>query len=158
MPLFPLRPAATLWPPVLLGSQFVFNIGFYAVVPFLALFLRDEMLLSGGLIGLILGLRTFSQQGMFIIGGTLADRYGAKAIILAGCVVRVAGYLLLACGTTLEPIILAGADYPRRLPDGRRRGAVLPVDRGPAGADRYPQPGQRKTQPRRVVCAVCGVR
>jgi nitrate/nitrite transporter NarK len=35
------------------------------------------------------GLRTFSQQGMFIIGGTLADRYGAKAIILAGCVVRV---------------------------------------------------------------------
>lgn len=106
MPLFSLRPAATLWPPVLLGSQFVFNIGFYAVVPFLALFLRDEMLLSGGLIGLILGLRTFSQQGMFIIGGTLADRYGAKAIILAGCVVRVAGYLLLACGTTLEPIIL----------------------------------------------------
>ena len=55
MPLFSLRPAATLWPPVLLGSQFVFNIGFYAVVPFLALFLRDDMLLSGGLIGLILG-------------------------------------------------------------------------------------------------------
>ncbi|EMV8445940.1 MFS transporter, partial [Escherichia coli] len=52
MPLFSLRPAATLWPPVLLGSQFVFNIGFYAVVPFLALFLRDDMLLSGGLIGL----------------------------------------------------------------------------------------------------------
>ncbi len=30
----PLRTANTLWPPVLLGSQFVFNIGFYAVVPF----------------------------------------------------------------------------------------------------------------------------
>ncbi len=51
------------------------------------------MLLSGGLIGLILGLRTFSQQGMFILGGTLADRHGAKTIILAGCVVRVAGFL-----------------------------------------------------------------
>lgn len=47
---FSLRPATTLWPPVLLGSQFVFNIGFYAVVPFLAIFLRDDMLLSGGLI------------------------------------------------------------------------------------------------------------
>jgi MFS family permease len=136
---------------VLLGSQFVFNIGFYAVVPFLALFLRDDMLLSGGLIGLILGLRTFSQQGMFIIGGTLADRYGAKAIILAGCVVRVAGYLLLACGTSLWPIILGACLTGVG-------GAVLPVDRGPAGADRYPQPGQRETQPRRVVCAVCGVR
>ena len=124
MPLFSLRPAATLWPPVLLGSQFVFNIGFYAVVPFLALFLRDDMLLSGGLIGLILGLRTFSQQGMFILGGTLADRYGAKAIILAGCVVRVAGFLLLACGASLWPIIL-GACLT-----GRRRRPVLPVDRG----------------------------
>lgn len=84
-----LRPATTLWPPVLLGSQFAFNIGFYAVVPFLALFLRDDMLLSGGLIGLVLGLRTFSQQGMFIVGGALSDRFGAKIIILFGCMVRV---------------------------------------------------------------------
>ena len=103
---FPLRPARTLWPPVLLGSQFVFNIGFYAVVPFLAIFLRDDMLLSGGLIGLILGLRTFSQQGMFIIGGALSDRFGARAIILIGCVIRVVGYLLLALGQSLWPIIL----------------------------------------------------
>lgn len=103
---FPLRPATTLWPPVLLGSQFVFNIGFYAVVPFLAIFLRDDMLLSGGLIGLILGLRTFSQQGMFIIGGALSDRFGARTIILIGCVIRVVGYLLLALGQSLWPIIL----------------------------------------------------
>ncbi|HED3136091.1 MFS transporter [Citrobacter farmeri] len=101
-----LRPATTLWPPVLLGSQFTFNIGFYAVVPFLALFLRDDMLLSGGLIGLVLGLRTFSQQGMFIIGGALSDRFGAKIIILFGCMVRVLGYLLLAYGQSLGPIIL----------------------------------------------------
>lgn len=102
----PLRPATTLWPPVLLGSQFVFNIGFYAVVPFLAIFLRDDMLLSGGLIGLILGLRTFSQQGMFIVGGALSDRFGAKVVILSGCIIRVAGYLLLAFGHALWPIIL----------------------------------------------------
>ena len=104
--MMPLRPATTLWPPVLLGSQFVFNIGFYAVVPFLAIFLRDDMLLSGGLIGLILGLRTFSQQGMFIVGGALSDRFGAKIIILCGCVISVAGYLLLAFGHALWPIIL----------------------------------------------------
>ncbi|WP_326468028.1 MFS transporter [Enterobacter wuhouensis] len=102
----PLRTATTLWPPVLLGSQFVFNIGFYAVVPFLAIFLRDDMLLSGGLIGLVLGLRTFSQQGMFIVGGALSDKYGAKVVILSGCVIRVAGYLLLAFGQSLWPIIL----------------------------------------------------
>nr|WP_272501577.1 MFS transporter [Silvania confinis] len=91
-----------------MGSQFVFNIGFYAVVPFLAIFLRDDMLLSGGLIGLVLGLRTFSQQGMFIVGGALSDRYGARTIILCGCIVRVVGYLLLAYGHSL-PLIIAGA-------------------------------------------------
>jgi len=100
------RPATQLWPPVLLGSQFVFNIGFYAVIPFLAIFLRDDMLLSGAMIGLILGLRTFSQQGMFIIGGALSDSYGARIVILCGCVIRVAGYLLLALGESLTPIIL----------------------------------------------------
>ena len=101
-----LRPVTQLWPPVLLGSQFVFNIGFYAVVPFLALFLRDDMMLSGGLIGLVLGLRTFSQQGMFIVGGALSDRYGARVVILCGCVIRVVGYLLLALGESLTPVII----------------------------------------------------
>lgn len=64
------------------------------------------MLLSGGLIGLILGLRTFSQQGMFIVGGALSDRFGAKVVILSGCIVRVSGYLLLAFGESLSPIIV----------------------------------------------------
>ncbi|MCC3261950.1 hypothetical protein LLE87_27635, partial [Paenibacillus polymyxa] len=76
----PLRTANTLWPPVLLGSQFVFNIGFYAVVPFLAIFLRDDMLLSGGLIGLLMWLRTFSQKVLFLVGGALSDRFGAKLV------------------------------------------------------------------------------
>jgi MFS family permease len=43
---------------------------------------------------------------MFILGGALSDRYGAKAVILCGCIVRVAGYLLLAFGHSLWSIIL----------------------------------------------------
>jgi len=114
MPFF--RPATHLWPPVLLGSQFVFNIGFYAVVPFLAIFLRDDLLLSGGAIGLILGLRTFSQQGMFIVGGALSDRYGARSVILCGCVIRVTGP-----GRQFNP------HRPRSLSDRYRWRAVFAV-------------------------------
>ncbi len=33
--------------------------------------------MAGRLVGFVLGLRTFSQQGLFVIGGALADRYGS---------------------------------------------------------------------------------
>lgn len=89
-----------------LSSQLVFNIGFYMVVPFIAIFLRDEMLLPGAVIGLVLGLRTFSQQGLFIFGGALSDWLGPRRLILLGCVVRVAGFLLLGAGGNLGLVIL----------------------------------------------------
>lgn len=80
----------------LLVSQLIFNLGFYAVVPFLASTMRTDFLLSGTAIGLVLGARTFFQQGLFLAGGILTDRFGARALIALGCAVRVAGYLLLA--------------------------------------------------------------
>lgn len=83
-----------------------FNIGFYAVVPFLAIYLRDNLQLSGSIIGLIIGLRTFSQQGLFLISGALADRYGGRIVILCGCIIRIFGYLLLAFGESLWPVVL----------------------------------------------------
>ncbi len=82
--------------PILLGTQTLFNIGFYAVVPFLAVVLTNDFLLASTAVGLILGIRTFAQQGLFLAGGTLADRFGARTMILIGCAVRAAGFLTLA--------------------------------------------------------------
>ncbi|MGP9652145.1 MFS transporter [Glutamicibacter sp. AOP38-B1-38] len=82
--------------PVLLGTQTLFNIGFYAVVPFLAVVLTNDFLLAGTAVGLILGIRTFAQQGLFLAGGSLADRFGARKMILIGCAVRAAGFFTLA--------------------------------------------------------------
>lgn len=82
--------------PVLLGTQMLFNIGFFAVVPFLALVLTGDFELTAAAVGLILGVRTFAQQGMFLVGGVLADRFGARRTILTGCAVRVLGFATLA--------------------------------------------------------------
>lgn len=93
---------------LLVGTQLAFNVGFYMVVPYLAVHLTEDLALAGGLVGLVLGLRTFSQQGLFVVGGTLADRWGAKPVILAGCALRVGGFLLLGVAGSL-PGVLAGA-------------------------------------------------
>ncbi|MCZ2829214.1 MFS transporter [Modestobacter sp. VKM Ac-2986] len=94
-------------PRLLLASQLAFNIGFYLVVPFLAVHLTEDLALAGGVVGLVLGVRTFSQQGLFFLGGGLADRFGVRPVVLVGVTVRIAGFAVLALTTSL-PGVLAG--------------------------------------------------
>ncbi|MFJ4682235.1 MDR family MFS transporter [Streptomyces sp. NPDC088789] len=84
----PLSPLLRL----LVLTQLAFNIGFFAVLPFLADHLGTAIGMAGWLVGFVLGLRTFSQQGLFVVGGALADRYGIRPVVLAGCLLRIAGF------------------------------------------------------------------
>lgn len=97
---------------LLTTTQFAFNIGFYAVLPYLATHLGTGLGMAGWLVGLVLGLRTFSQQGLFVIGGALTDRYGPRPVVLAGCVLRIAGFGWLAfagsTATVIGAVLLTG--------------------------------------------------
>ncbi|WP_372489891.1 MFS transporter [Arthrobacter rhizosphaerae] len=95
-------------PQLLLASQLIFNIGFYAVVPFLAVAMRNDFGMGVMAIGIVLGARTFAQQGLFLFGGALADRWGARQSMITGCLVRIAGFLLLAWAADF-PLFLIGA-------------------------------------------------
>lgn len=90
----------------LLGAQLVFNLGFYAVIPFLAGAMGGDYGLDAVAVGLVLGARTFSQQGMFLVGGLLADRWGARRAILLGCLVRISGYAALAAASNFSLFLL----------------------------------------------------
>ncbi|WP_338491281.1 MFS transporter [Streptomyces sp. SJL17-4] len=81
---------------LLVASQFAFNIGFFAVLPYLADHLGGALGLGGAMVGFVLGLRTFSQQGLFVVGGALTDHYGPRPVALVGCALRVAGFVWLA--------------------------------------------------------------
>lgn len=80
---------------LLILTQLAFNIGFFAVLPFLAEHLGQAVGMAGWLVGFVLGLRTFSQQGLFVVGGALADRYGIRPVVLTGCALRIAGFVWL---------------------------------------------------------------
>ncbi|MEU3767853.1 MFS transporter [Amycolatopsis keratiniphila] len=94
---------------VLMVNQFTINVGFYMLMPYLAGYLAGPLGLAGWAVGLVLGIRNFSQQGMFLVGGTLADRFGYKPLIVAGCVLRTAGFALLSVTSSLPSLIVASA-------------------------------------------------
>lgn len=94
---------------LLLLNQFAINLGFFMLIPYLAAHLAGDLGMAAGLVGLVLGLRNFSQQGMFLLGGSLADRYGYKPAILAGCLLRTGGFLLLGFSDSLPVLLVASA-------------------------------------------------
>ncbi|QNE24107.1 MFS transporter [Streptomyces sp. INR7] len=94
---------------LLMVNQFTINLGFYMLMPYLATYLAGPLGLAGWLVGLILGVRNFSQQGMFLIGGTLADRLGYKPMIIAGLVLRTAGFATLGLVESVPALLAASA-------------------------------------------------
>src|SRR5690606_41611969 len=83
------------WPARLLViNQFGINVGFYMLLPFLASYMSGLGYGAAG-IGLVLGVRNLSQQGMFLIGGTAAARLGCRPMIIAGCALRVVSFALV---------------------------------------------------------------
>lgn len=95
-------------PKLLLASQLIFNVGFFSVVPFLAVAMREDFGMGAMAIGIVLGARTFAQQGLFLFGGAIADVWGARRAMITGCLVRIAGYLLLVLAEDF-PLFLLGA-------------------------------------------------
>ncbi|WP_280509639.1 MFS transporter [Nocardia farcinica] len=94
---------------LLMINQFGINLGFYMLMPYLAGYLSRSLAMAAWTVGLVLGVRNFSQQGMFLIGGTLADRLGYKPLIVAGCLLRTAGFALLVFATSLPWLLIASA-------------------------------------------------
>lgn len=92
---------------LLLVNQLTINTGFYMLMPYLAGHLSGTLALPAAMVGLVLGMRNLSQQGMFLVGGTLADRLGCKPMIVAGCGLRTLAFLLLAVADSLPALLVA---------------------------------------------------
>ncbi len=135
------------WPSrMLMINQFGINLGFYMLMPYLAGYLAGPLGLAAWAIGLVLGVRNFSQQGMFIIGGTLADRLGFKPLIVSGCVLRTAGFGLLVFADSLPAVLVASAAT------GFAGALFNPAVRAYLAADAGPRRWKRSR------CSTCSIR
>lgn len=115
---------------------FMMNMGFYALIPYLTLYLTGSLMWSMALTGVMLGVRQFSQQGMTFMGGLMADRWGCKQTMVLGLAVRSIGFMAFAVslypwhffaaaivaglgGALFEPAIQAA--FARLAPEAHRK-------------------------------------
>lgn len=81
--------------------------GFFVVVPLVSVHYVDGLGWAAGAVGVVLAARQFTQQGVTVASGVLADRIGAKRPIAAGMLLRAAGFAAMAFADSYE--LLLGA-------------------------------------------------
>lgn len=72
------------------------NMGFYALVPYLTLYLTGSIGWTLAMAGFVLAVRQFSQQGFAFVGGVVADLFGYKGTMVLGMAIRATGFALFA--------------------------------------------------------------
>ncbi|WES70151.1 multidrug efflux MFS transporter MdtH [Superficieibacter sp. HKU1] len=80
----------------LLIDNMLVVLGFFVVFPLISIRFVDQMGWAALMVGIALGLRQLIQQGLGIFGGAIADRFGAKPMIVTGMLMRAAGFATMA--------------------------------------------------------------
>src|SRR4051794_8574739 len=76
------------------------------IIPLLSIYYVEKLGWAATTIGVVLAVRQFTQQGLTPISGVLADRFGAKGLILAGLLLRTIGFGALAWADIFPLLIL----------------------------------------------------
>src|SRR5690606_36860076 len=80
----------------LLIDNMLVVLGFFVVFPLVSIRFVDQMGWAALMVGIALGLRQFVQQGLGVFGGAIADRLGAKPMIVTGMLLAAAGFTTMA--------------------------------------------------------------
>ena len=99
------RTPPALW--VLYTDTFTMAVGFYMLIPLLAIHFLDNLGLSVALVGALAAVRSFCQHGLMPVSGWIADRIDFRWAISAGVLVRAAGFALLGSVDSVTGLIVA---------------------------------------------------
>ncbi len=99
------RTPRALW--VLYTDTFTMAVGFYMLVPLLAVHFLDGLGLTIALVGLLSAIRSASQNGMMPIAGWIADRVDYRRAISIGVLIRALGFALLGTAQSTPALVAA---------------------------------------------------
>ncbi len=88
--------ARSLGKAFLLLDNMLVVLGFFVVFPLISIRFVDQLGWAALMVGIALGLRQLVQQGLGIFGGAVADRFGARPMIVTGMLLRAAGFACMA--------------------------------------------------------------
>lgn len=90
---------------MMLGNAFVMNVGFFMLIPLVSVHYTTALGFTAASVGLALAVRQFTQQGMMLATGSLAERVGYRPVLIGGMLVRSAGFALFTVADTLPLLI-----------------------------------------------------
>src|SRR5436190_4127567 len=90
----------------LMADSFLMWAGFFMIIPLLSIYYVERLGWAATSIGVVLAVRQFTQQGLTPISGILADRFGAKGLILTGLLLRTVGFGAMAWANTFPLLIM----------------------------------------------------
>lgn len=93
--------------PLLLIGNFAVAFGSNIVIPFLAVYLTQEQHLSPVVVAMAITAKFWSQQGLSMLGGWIADRVGPVVAMCGGLLVRALSYVLLVAVS--GPVLIVAA-------------------------------------------------
>ncbi|MFC4452595.1 MFS transporter [Deinococcus sonorensis] len=106
----PFRPSAAQL--ALMFNNFLMWGGFFMIIPLVTVHFVSQLGWAAASVGLVLGVRQLTQQGLTVFGGAYADRIGPRPLIAAGLFTRSLGFACMGLSTTfwtlLASAVLAG--------------------------------------------------
>lgn len=114
---------------VIISGLCIVAIGTYMVLPFFAIYLAQHLKLTAAEIGIALAVKMLAAQGLTLVSGIAADRFGPKRLMCWGLLLRAAAFVAMPFARNLTEVVIAGAVFGAAsamyMPSGKAAVATL---------------------------------
>ena len=91
----------------MLLTAFAMSLGFFMLIPLVSVYYTESLGFTAAMVGLALAVRQFSQQGLMLVTGSLAERIGYRPVLATGMLIRSAGFAMFVVAGDLPRLLVA---------------------------------------------------